>query len=76
MCIEHGTADNEVDLVGVDEVRSIGLELPHVLGAPGSGGEISWVDAGLAGIILCDSWDSWRWAIMALRIDVMECDKC
>ena len=41
MCIEHGAADNEVDHVGVDEVRSIGLELPHSLGAPGGGERIA-----------------------------------
>ena len=75
MCIEDGAADNEVDRVGVDEVRSIGLELSHSLGAPGSGGENSWVDAGLAGIVLCDGWNFWRWATVALWIDVMECDK-
>ena len=75
MCIEHSAADNEVDRVRVDEVRSIGLELSHLLGAPGSRWENSWVDAGLAGIVLCDGWNFWRWATVALWIDMMECDK-
>ena len=60
MCIEHGAADYEVDRVGVDEVCSIGLALLHSLGAPGSRGENSWVDARLAGIVLCDGWIFWR----------------
>ena len=75
MCIEHGAADNEVDRVGVDEVCSIGLALSHSLGVPGNRGENSWVDAGLAGMVLHDGWNYWRWVIVSLWIDVMEHDK-
>ena len=32
------------------------------------------MDAGLAEIVLCDGWNFWRWATVALWIDVMECD--